>query len=69
MGSMFYNSLFNNDISGWVVSKVKDMNSMFAHSDFDGDISKWDVSNVEDMNDMFDNSKLKELYKLPEWYK
>ena len=46
MNSMFYNSKFNGDISGWDVSSVTDMESMFRLCVFNGDISGWDVSNV-----------------------
>jgi surface protein len=46
--------LFNQDISGWVVSKVDDMNGMFwGCTNFNQDISQWDVSKVENMKNMF----------------
>ena len=48
----------NPDISGWDVSKVRNMQSMFAICEnFDCDISKWDVSNVIDMRFMFNSCK------------
>jgi surface protein len=53
---MFYNANFNNDISKWNTSKVKDMDEMFMASHFNNDISNWDVSNVEYMCKMFANS-------------
>ena len=56
MSFMFYNSLFNQDISSWDVSNVTNMNSMFYDSSFNQDISSWDVSNVTDMQSMFSNS-------------
>ena len=57
MHSLFLNSRFTGDISGWDVSNVTDMKSMFRNSLFDGDLSKWDVSKVKTMDMMFDNSK------------
>ena len=46
--------LFNQDISNWDVSNVKNMNSMFfGCENFNQDISGWDVSNVTDMRNMF----------------
>ena len=47
-------SAFNQDISGWDVSKVTNMGSIFCDcSAFNQDISGWDVSNVTDMGEMF----------------
>ncbi len=44
----------NIDISGWDVSKVKDMSSMFFGCiSFNSDLSKWNVSKVVDMGFMF----------------
>ena len=54
---MFFGSKFNNNISDWNVSNVKDMEGMFAYSQFNQNISNWDVSNVKDMNYMFDHSE------------
>lgn len=56
MDSLFYNSDFNGDISGWKVDKVTNMYSMFKHSSFNGDISNWNVGNVTDMSYMFEES-------------
>jgi Mycoplasma protein of unknown function, DUF285 len=50
---MFYRGRFNGDISGWNVSKVKDMAYMFNGSKFNGDISNWNVSKVENTREMF----------------
>ena len=57
MTDLFYNSIFNGDISEWDVSNVTNMNYMFYYSNFNGDISKWDVSNVKSMWGMFACSK------------
>lgn len=53
-------SNFNEDISGWDVSKVKNMKGMFSNKytsfkslKFNRDLREWDVSNVTDMEDMF----------------
>ena len=56
MRVMFSNSYFNQDISSWDVSNVKDMSGMFSYSPFNQDISSWDVSNVKDMSGMFSES-------------
>ncbi|HPA56471.1 MAG TPA: BspA family leucine-rich repeat surface protein, partial [bacterium] len=48
---------FNQNISGWNVSKVTDMNSMFKGAvSFNQDISGWDVSNVTDMSFLFNGA-------------
>jgi surface protein len=48
------NTVFNSDISKWIVSNVEDMSYMFAGTNsFNQPIGDWDVSNVEYMNDMF----------------
>jgi surface protein len=54
---MFFFSEFNDNISNWNVSKVKNMGSMFKSSTFTQDISNWDVSCVENMNSMFSQSE------------
>lgn len=53
LSSMFYNSDFNSDISGWNVSNVTDMNYMFFQSKFNQNLDGWDVSNVTNMEYMF----------------
>ena len=50
---MFSNSPFNQNISFWDVSNVKDMRCMFSESFFNQNISSWDVSKVTDMRSMF----------------
>ena len=57
MSGMFYYSNFNQDISKWDVSNVKNMAYMFYKSKFNQDISPWDISNVTSMNGMFENSE------------
>jgi surface protein len=51
---MFYLAVdFNQDIGGWIVSNVLDMNSMFAGATaFNQDLSGWDIANVTDMTSM-----------------
>merc|ERR1712037_313315 len=47
-------SAFNQDLSKWDVSAVKNMRYMFADaSAFNQDLSKWDVSAVRNMQNMF----------------
>jgi surface protein len=47
-------SRFNQDISSWDVSKVKDMSFMFYQAlNFNQPIGNWDVGNVEVMRGMF----------------
>jgi len=55
MSYMFFNSLFNGDISKWNVSNVTNMYCMFWNTKFNGDISKWNVSNVICMDFMFNS--------------
>jgi surface protein len=41
---------FNQDLNGWDVSQVTNMQNMFSGAgDFNGDISRWDVSQVTNM--------------------
>ncbi len=56
MALMFRNSAFNQDISGWDVSKVTDTRSMFERTPFNQDISGWDVSQVTNMSRLFADS-------------
>jgi surface protein len=58
MSWMFYNAkAFNQDISKWDVSNVKDMSFMFYDAEsFNEDISNWDVSNVTNMGSSCTNS-------------
>ena len=55
MASVFlYNKAFNNDIGGWNVVGVTNMNNMFRYSEFNTDISGWNVTEVTNMAYMFD---------------
>ena len=53
MSYMFYESIFQGDISKWDVAQVTEMNSMFQKSKFNGDISRWNTSRVESVDKMF----------------
>ena len=70
MSKLFFNSMFNGNISEWDVSNVKNMRDMFCRSEFtgeNGDISNWDVSNVQYMDYMFEDTPLEK--NPPKWYK
>lgn len=45
---------FNNNLSYWDTSKIKNMSSMFLDAIGTADLSQWDVSSVLDMSGMFD---------------
>lgn len=53
MAWLFGYSMFNGDISRWVVSRVTNMNFMFHCSDFDSDIYRWNTARVQTMYHMF----------------
>ena len=55
MTKMFQNALiFNQDISGWDTSRVKDMSGMFNNAlSFNQDISSWDTGRVISKKRMF----------------
>ena len=51
---LFETSKFNQDLSSWNTTNVKNMSWMFKGAkSFNQDISKWNVSNVTDMSYMF----------------
>ena len=52
---MFFNSMFNNDISKWDVSNVINMCKMFMFAPFKINVSNWNVSNVKYHDKAFDN--------------
>ena len=50
-----FNTVFNQDLSGWDVSNVTDMSYMFSSNPaFDQNIGSWNVSNVSDFTDFMD---------------
>ena len=53
MNTMFRDTSFSANLSGWNVSQVTDTSRMFQGSSFNGDISGWDVSRVQNMRSMF----------------
>ena len=56
--SMFAESDFNQDITGWDVSNITDMTSLFATTPFNQNISGWTTSNVTEMNAMFSSNSV-----------
>ena len=57
MSYLFWESLFNGDISKWNVSNVEYMPNMFNNSSFNKPIRDWNTPNVESMLGMFYESK------------
>ena len=53
MNTMFRDTSFSANLSGWNVSQVTDTSRIFQGSSFNGDISGWDVSRVQNMRSMF----------------
>lgn len=60
LSGMFSGSYkFNQDLSGWDVSRVTNMSSMFYQAKtFNGNISNWDMGNVTDMTLMLKGCEL-----------
>ena len=57
MNSMFRDTSFSANLSGWNVSQVTDMNYMFYDAaSFNGNLSGWDVSSVTGMDGMFEDA-------------
>jgi surface protein len=55
--TMFANcTVFNKDVSSWVMTRCTDMTSMFQSTIFNHDISGWDTSNVTSLKQMFYNN-------------
>ena len=65
MRYMFYNALrFNQNISGWDVSNVTDMDCMFYRAyDFFQDLSSWRVKRYINVDDMFNSPHMKSRYR------
>ena len=54
MAGMFYNTIFNQDISTWNTANVTDMSNMFGYaSAFNQDIGGWHTGKVTNMRAMF----------------
>ncbi|MBF10894.1 MAG: BspA family leucine-rich repeat surface protein, partial [Flavobacteriaceae bacterium] len=54
--AMFYNSNFNQDISGWDISSSTSIRAMFEYTNFNYDIGDWDTSNIIDMDYIFNEA-------------
>jgi len=55
---LFMNTQFSGDVSGWDVSRVKNMQRLFCNSEFDGNISDWARLSIEKDKNMFSNSTI-----------
>jgi len=62
---MFYEcNNFNQDISGWNVSNVENMDLMFCGCrNFNQDLSQWKVNKVVNHISMFDDCPIKQEFK------
>lgn len=57
IGRMFAQSNFNQDISGWDISKTTSLRECFVNNEqFNQPIGSWDTSKVLDINGMFNNN-------------
>lgn len=57
LSGLFFNTSFNQDISKWDVSNVKNFESLFAYNtEFNQDISGWNTSNATNMRGMFNHA-------------
>jgi surface protein len=57
MGSVFFDTPFNQDISTWTTSNVTTMAGMFKNASlFNQNLGSWDVSSVTKMGAMFNNA-------------
>ena len=63
MNEMFTESEFNQDISKWDVSNVKNMISMFRESKFNQDISNWKISEDCNISRMFYKCPIRKEFK------
>ncbi|WP_428665800.1 BspA family leucine-rich repeat surface protein [Runella sp.] len=56
-GMFSLNTVFNQDLNSWNVSRVTNMSKMFENATaFNGNITNWNVSNVTAMDEMFHNA-------------
>lgn len=62
MSEMFYECNFNQDISGWTMPHLENIQLMFYYSWFEGNISAWDVSQVTEMGGMNSGSWIDHSY-------
>ena len=54
ISGLFKDTMFNQDISGWNVSNVSNMESLFENNQaFNQSLNNWNTSNVTSMNSMF----------------
>ncbi len=69
MRSMFAGAeKFNQDLSDWDTSNVKDMNFMFYDAKkFNQDLSVWKVEKVIEYIDFFWNSGVTDIKKMPKF--
>jgi surface protein len=68
MGSMFYTSSFNQDISNWNVSNVTSMGGMFRSAiAFNQDLSGWCVTNIPSIPTDFDTGATSWVLPKPVW--
>ena len=67
MSFMFAGSKFNQDISRWDVSHVKNMEYLFYSAEFNQDITDWKPRVLENRFEMFKFSLLEKYGKLPYW--
>ena len=63
MSYLFYNSVFNGNISKWNVSKVTNMIHIFRESKFNQDISNWKINKDCLTNEMFTDCSIRKEYK------
>jgi surface protein len=56
---------FNQDISNWNVSNVKDASWMFANSDFKKNINNWQIQSSTDTTGMFNDTLFEEQNDIP----
>ena len=63
MSGLFYDSVFNGNISYWDVSNVTNMSHMFMKSKFNQDISNWKINKNCDTYNIFCECPINKEYK------